>query len=175
MSGATRDPGSDWDLVDKSPDLIRPKALTVDARHDDETARELVRLAQVLYTFWNTGEVAYLVEAVSASFVDNTLPSGRPQGLDGISAASANFRAAVPDLTCSLDDLLVAGNKLAARLRFQGHFTGIFNGVDGVGQPIDFIAMDIQHAQSGRIVEDWHLEDNLTFLTQAGLATVIGS
>lgn len=26
-----------------------------------------------------------------------------------------------------------------------------------------------------RIIEDWHLEDNLTFLQQAGLVTIAGS
>ena len=37
-------------------------------------------------------------------------------------------------------------------------------------------AIDIQHAGADtRITEDWHLEDNLTFLQQAGLVTVAGS
>ncbi|PXX56547.1 hypothetical protein DFR70_11999 [Nocardia tenerifensis] len=40
----------------------------------------------------------------------------------------------------------------------------------GQGQTIEFPAIDIQHAgPDGRIVEDWHLEDNLTFAQQAGL------
>jgi hypothetical protein len=81
--------------------------------------------------------------------------------------------ASVPDLACELADLLVVGDKLAVRLRFTGHFTGTFNGIAGQGQPVDFIAFDIQNAGAGRITEDWHLEDNLTFLVQAGLATVV--
>jgi predicted ester cyclase len=78
----------------------------------------------------------------------------------------------VPDLTCELSDLLVVGDKLAVRLRFRGHFTGQLNGIDGHGQEIDFVAFDIQRVGAEKIVEDWHLEDNLTFLRQAGLVTV---
>jgi predicted ester cyclase len=78
----------------------------------------------------------------------------------------------VPDLACELSDLLAVGDKLAVRLRFTGHFTGTFNGIAGTGQPVDFIAFDIQHVGADRITEDWHLEDNLTFLLQAGTATV---
>jgi hypothetical protein len=53
-------------------------------------------------------------------------------------------------------------------LRFTGHFTGIFQGTVGHGQPVDFIATDILRVRGGMITDNWHLEDNLTFLTQIG-------
>ncbi|GGF46056.1 hypothetical protein GCM10011519_19920 [Marmoricola endophyticus] len=53
---------------------------------------------------------------------------------------------------------------------FTGHFTGTYQGTQGKGQDIRFDAIDIQHVGNGRtITEDWHLEDNLTFLQQAGI------
>ncbi len=159
-------------LIDPSPDLIRPVSLTVDGGLDTERARQMVRVGQALYTFWHTGDIRWLREAVDPSFTDNTLPPGRPQGIDGSASASAGFRAAVPDIACELSDLLVIGDKLAVRLRFTGHFTGTFNGISGNGQPVDFVAFDIQHVGSDRITEDWHFEDNLTFLLQAGIASV---
>ncbi|ADP84578.1 ester cyclase [Pseudofrankia inefficax] len=163
---------ADKDLIDPAPDLVKPLSLTVDGNHTEKSARYLVRIAQLLYTFWHTGDAYYLDRAVDLAFVDNTLPPGRVQGPQGLIAASTAFRAAVPDLTCELSDLLIAGDKLAVRLRFHGSFTGVFNGIAGSGQEIDFIAFDIQHVGSVRITEDWHLEDNLTFLSQAGLVTV---
>ena len=39
----------------------------------------------------------------------------------------------------------------------------------GSGQSVEFGAIDIQHVGEDRIVEDWHLEDNLAFMQQAGL------
>lgn len=37
------------------------------------------------------------------------------------------------------------------------------------GQVIDFIATHIYRITEGKIVENWHLEDNLTFLQQIGI------
>jgi hypothetical protein len=39
-------------------------------------------------------------------------------------------------------------------------------GHKGNGQPVDFIATDILRVRHGRITDNWHLEDNLTFLQQ---------
>ncbi|MFJ8624593.1 ester cyclase [Kitasatospora sp. NPDC093550] len=156
-------------LIDRSPDLVQPKALTADRSLGTRRAAQEVRLAQQLYTFWNTGQQRYLDAAIDPRFRDNTLPPGRPQGPAGPVAASRAFRAAVPDLTCELSDVLVTGDRITARLVFRGHFTGTFNGVQGRGQRVEFGAIDIQHVGTDRIVEDWHIEDNTTLLSQLGV------
>jgi predicted ester cyclase len=154
---------------------VAPAAVHTAAGVDPAQTRAVVHIAQRLYTFWNTGNNALLDEALAPDFQDNTLPAGRPQGPAGPRAASAAFRAAVPDLSCQLADLYVTEDTFTARLVFQGHFTGTYNGIQGRGQPINFNAIDIQHVGAGaRITEDWHLEDNLTFLRQAGLVTNAG-
>jgi len=164
------------DFVDHNAGLVVPASVHMAAGGDLAQARAIVHTAQLLYTFWNTGDTAFLDEAVTPDFHDNTLPAGRPQGPAGPRAASAAFRTAVPDLTCQLADLYVNGDTFTARLVFQGHFTGTYNGIEGHGQTVDFNAIDIQHVDAGaRITEDWHLEDNLTFLQQAGLVTIAGS
>ena len=66
---------------------------------------------------------------------------------------------------------IVAGDRVVSHLRFTGHFTGVFEGVAGRGQRIDFIATDILRVRDGKITDNWHLEDNLTFLRQIGLGT----
>ncbi|WP_433236262.1 ester cyclase [Streptosporangium sp. CA-135522] len=155
-----------WSLVDRSPRLVQPKRLTVDRSIGTGRARTAVRLAQRLYTFWNTGRSTYLDAAISRDFRDNTLPTGRPQGPAGPLFASKNFRAAVPDLTCELSDLLVTGDKITARLVFRGHFTGTLDGRRGQGQKVEFNAIDIQHVEGDRITEDWHIEDDQTLMAQ---------
>ncbi|MCU1657231.1 MAG: hypothetical protein JWO57_1887 [Pseudonocardiales bacterium] len=163
------------DLVDHSEGLVAPAAVHTAAGADLAQARAVVHTAQLLYTFWNTGDTTFLDQAVTPDFRDNTLPRGRPQGPAGPIAASAAFRTAVPDLICQLADLYVTGDTFTARLVFQGHFTGTDRGIQGRGQPINFNAIDIQHVGAeSRIAEDWHLEDNLTFLQQAGLVTIAG-
>lgn len=171
-TGAARDAG----LAQHGGALVVPGSVHVDPHADRVRSRRVVYIAQQLYTFWNTGKTRYLDRAITGSFRDNTLPQGRPQGPAGPKTASAQFRAAIPDLTCELPDLYVTGDTFTARLVFKGHFTGVYNGIRGKGQTINFNAIDIQHLGNGaKITEDWHLEDNLTFLQQAGLVSVAGA
>jgi predicted ester cyclase len=102
-------------------------------------------------------------------FVDRTLPAGRAPGLEGALQASKNFRAAVPDLTSDVDDMIVAGDRASLHLHFKGHFTGKFKDIQGNGQVVDFQAFDLYRVKDGKIVENWHLEDNLTLLKQLGV------
>ncbi|MEC3953187.1 ester cyclase [Nocardia sp. CDC153] len=168
LAGCSTQTGHTTDPVDRSGDLVIPQAVHIDGGLSPEQAEREVHLAQVLYTFWNTGNTDYLDRAIAPSFHDNTLPPGRPQGPGGPATASKNFRATVPDLTCELSDLYVTGDTLTARLIFRGHFTGTYNGVQGTGQPVEFNAIDLQHIGPDHtlITEDWHIEDNLTFLHQ---------
>jgi predicted ester cyclase len=121
------------------------------------------------YLFWNTGDEMLLRQAISENFVDHTLPPGRPQGPAGPAAASKAFLAAVPDLKVVVSQQILAGDRVVSHLRFTGHFTGQFKSTKGTGQRIDFIATDILAVRGDRITDNWHLEDNLTFLQQIGL------
>lgn len=134
------------------------------------TGTERVVLAARRYAaFWNTGDARFAKAALSPAFVDRTLPAGRAQGPTGPLDASKAFRAAVPDLRAEIEDLVVAGDRVAVHLHFRGSFTGTFQGVRGAGQAVDFQAFDLYRVDAdGRIAENWHLEDNLTLLQQLG-------
>jgi predicted ester cyclase len=139
------------------------------ALSDHSAQTESVERASLRYAaFWDTGNEAYAKEALASDFVDRTLPAGRAPGLEGALQASKNFRAAVPDLTSDVDDMTVVGDRAMLHLHFKGHFTGKFKDIQGNGQAIDFQAFDLYRVKDGQIVENWHLEDNLTLLKQLG-------
>lgn len=119
--------------------------------------------------FWNTGDPALAKLALAPDFTDRTLPSDRVQGISGALAASATVRQAVPDLTCEIEQMLVVGDRVVTHLHFHGHFTGHFVETQGHGQSIDFVATDIYRIANGRIHDNWHIEDTLTFLRQLGV------
>jgi predicted ester cyclase len=141
----------------------------VDHSLPKKTLEAQILAARRYDTFWNTGDEAMAREALAPDFFDNTLPDGRPQGVAGVLRASETFRTAVPDLRCEVRQMIVAGDRVVTHLHFTGHFTATFMRKQGHGQKIDFIATDIYRIAEGRIAEDWHLEDNLTFLQQAVL------
>ncbi|MBP0590082.1 ester cyclase [Paraburkholderia sp. LEh10] len=149
--------------------LIEPQHLSVD-RSLPKAQRDAEILAARRYdTFWSTGDEALARAALAPGFTDRTLPAGRAQGIEGPLAASRFVRAAVPDMHADIEQMVVAGDRVVVHLRFHGHFTGQFKGVPGQGQNIDFIATDIYRIANGRIADNWHLEDNLTFLQQLGV------
>lgn len=154
-------------LVNAEENLPKPKH--VSSSGNEKKLSSNILAARRYAAFWNTGEERFAEEALAADFTDRTLPPGRPQGKQGPLKASKMFRAAVPDLTVEIEDLVAAHDRVAVHLRFRGHFTGLFGSTKGTGQEVDFQAFDLYRIQDGKIVDNWHLEDTLTFLQQIGI------
>ena len=147
--------------------LPKPKHISVTGNQKNLSAN--IMAARRYAAFWNTGEEQFADKALAPNFTDQTLPPGRPQGKQGPLQASKKFRAAVPDLTVEIADLVAAGDRVSVHLLFKGHFTGSFDGTKGTGQEIGFQAFDLYRIKNGRIADNWHLEDNLTLLQQMGV------
>lgn len=79
------------------------------------------------------------------------------------------MRAAIPDLRCEIEQMIVAGDRVVTHLRFRDCFTGRFGQIQGQGQAINFISTDIYRIADGHVAENWHIEDNLTLQQQLGL------
>ena len=157
-----------WAAVASAEETLpTPRSIMLTAGQE-QAAQPLILAARRYAAFWNTGEVHYAEAALARNFVDRTLPSGRPQGLKGVLEASKNFRAAIPDLSAEIEELLVVNDRAVVRYTFMGHFTGIFKDLKGDGREISFRAVDIYRVQNGQISDNWHLEDNLALMQQLG-------
>jgi predicted ester cyclase len=169
-----------WDAAIATA-LVSAPALAAEVKIDDLVVAKTVpavqrvtelNAAKAFYQFWNTGDESLLKAAISPSFTDHTLPPGRPQGPQGPAFASEHFRAAVPDLSVAVRKMIIADDYVTVHMEFKGHFTGVFGKTKGQGETIDFIATDLLKIIDGRITDNWHIEDNLTLLSQMGVAKV---
>jgi predicted ester cyclase len=149
--------------------MTRPQEQIVANDIAPERLAALLKPVDAFYGFWINGSPTLLASAIGLDFVDHTLPHGRPQGPTGLTPASQGLLAAVPDLKVAVVQRLVVGDRVVSHMRFTGHFTGTFMGHTGAGQLVNFIATDILRVRNGRITDNWHLEDNLTFLQQIGV------
>src|SRR6266700_3784465 len=134
----------------QGPTLPQPESMTVDGSLSEADAAQTIKTARLFYAFWDTGNAEYASASVDDDFRDNTLPEGRPQGPKGLLYASQTFRSAVPDLHCKIEDLLVSGDKITARLVFTGTHKGEFMGHPATNKPVTFFAIDILHVRGGR-------------------------
>lgn len=156
--------------------LPLPARRQVDGSLSAERVAAMTLAARRYYGFWDSGDAALARAALAPDFLDRALPPGRPQGVEGPVLASRQFRAAVPDLRVTVEEMLIVGDRVVGRLRFSGHFSGTFGAGEharrGDGRAISFIATDIYRIDgAGRIAENWHLEDNLALLAQLGVVT----
>jgi predicted ester cyclase len=150
-------------------DSVTIEDLVVTGQLSTPQRNDLEKVLRAFYGFWNTGNESLLKEAIAPNFVDHTLPPGRPQGPAGPAFASRQFRAAVPDLKVTVKKMIIAGDYVTVHMEFTGHFTGKSGQILGKSQPIAFIATDLVKVADGRIVDNWHIEDNLTLLRQMGI------
>ncbi|HFP9223912.1 TPA: ester cyclase [Raoultella planticola] len=150
-------------------ELVKPHELIEENNLLSAREAALETVARRYATFWNTGDEALAREALADNFVDKTPPEGRKQGPEGALLASRAFRTAVPDLSCEVEQMIVAGDRVVSHLHFRGHFTGTFGKLKGKGQQVDFIATDIYQVRNNKIIANWHLEDNLTLMKQLGV------
>jgi predicted ester cyclase len=123
--------------------LAQPRTLIVDRSLSKAQVNAQVIAAHRYDTIWSTGGEDLARAALAPGFTDHTLPLGRPQGIAGPLAASKMLHAAIPDIQCEIEQMIVAGDRAVAHLHFRGHFTGRFKDTHGQRQAIDFIATDI--------------------------------
>ncbi|RYY75753.1 MAG: ester cyclase [Gammaproteobacteria bacterium] len=154
--------------ADYDGELVKPENVVTDKSIDEPQRNAQSLAARRYYTFWDTGNAKFAKAALAENFKDLNLPQGRVQGPEGPLQASAQFRQAVPDLKVAVTEMLIVDDRVIGRLHFTGHFTGKFGNLQGKGQVVDFSAVDIYRIANGKIIENWHLEDNLTLLQQFG-------
>jgi predicted ester cyclase len=119
-----------------------------------------------LYEAFDTGRLALLDEAVAENYVDHMPLPGVPSGREGLKRTVEIFRAGLPDMKSTIEQVIVENEFVVTRLTITGTHRGDFLGVKGTGKKITFAGLDIHRVQGGRVVESWHVEDLLGALQQ---------
>jgi len=87
-------------------------------------------------------------------------------GREGNRIFWAGFFAAIPDVVGTMEDLVVAGDRVVGRFTYSGTHTGPFYGIPGTGNPVEMRSIDIWRVENGEFVEHWD-ELNLLEVFQA--------
>jgi steroid delta-isomerase-like uncharacterized protein len=100
---------------------------------------------------------------VAADFVDHARPGIGPEG---VKAQARALRAAFPDLTVTIEDLVAEGDVVAVRATWRGTHRGSFRGVPPIGRRIELCCMAFWRVAGGQIREAWSLIDLPTLMRQ---------
>jgi steroid delta-isomerase-like uncharacterized protein len=109
-----------------------------------------------------------LDDLISEDLIDHNPAPGQPPGRDGFKFWAASARRAFPDLTGVVEDTVVEGDKVAARVTWRGTHHGEFVGVPGTGVSVEFTAFHLVRFSGGRAAEWWGTADLLGVTAQIG-------
>jgi steroid delta-isomerase-like uncharacterized protein len=90
--------------------------------------------------------------------------SGREEFLEYVESV----RSAFPDWHNEVDDLIVAGERVAARLTWSGTHRGEFARLAPTGRPVEYVGAALFTIREGLIAEAWVVGDTQEFWRALG-------
>jgi predicted ester cyclase len=134
------------------------------------STKDLKALSRHFVEEFNKGKPAALAFIDEHWAVDVIMHSefGEMHGLkDGEQLVSGLYDA-FPDLHCTLDDVIVEGDKAAIRYTVTGTHKGAFMGIPPTNKKITAWMLEIDHVVNGKLVEYWSRLGTLGLMQQLG-------
>jgi len=119
----------------------------------------------------NRGDVSVADKVFAADCVIHINGSPDPNlGVAGFKQMMAGLLAAFPDLRITVEDQIVAGNKVATRWVAEGTNSAPFGNVPATGRRVRVDGLILDRVDDGRVVERWEQWDQAGMMQQLGLA-----
>ncbi len=129
-----------------------------------ETSERYMAIARRWFTEGWAGNLALADDIFSEELRTNGVHVGVAGPVGRIRDRLAGF----PDVTTTIVDMLVSGDKLAVALMWRGTHTGPYGGVAATGKPVEVRDTAIWHFQDGKVTEILTIQDQFAILKQIG-------
>jgi steroid delta-isomerase-like uncharacterized protein len=117
----------------------------------------------------NSGDLDKADEVIASNYVYRSPGSPEMRGLEGFKQLISMYRAAFPDMTMVIDDILAEGDKVAARWTATGTHRGELMGIPPTGKRVTGSGLIISRFAGGKVVEDNEVIDMLGMMQQLGV------
>ena len=118
---------------------------------------------------FNAGDLDGAMAVFAVDAVVHTSSAPDPLTMEGFKQLGAVILSAFPGGTGLIEDIIVEGNKVVSRLTFRGTHTGDLMGIPPTGKTVTISEMIIDQFADGKIVESWHLVDQMGMMQQLGV------
>ena len=92
-----------------------------------------------------------------------------PKGLQGFKQFWSGMTTGLPDLHATLEDSLVASDRIAARYTLRGTHRSSFLGLEATNRRIEMKTFEIWRFEEDLVVEHWDSVNTLEVLQQLGV------
>lgn len=134
-----------------------------------DARRELIE--KVWAEAWGQGDVDALDALLSPAYLRHGTDSDA-QSLDAFKAAIVSTRAAFPDLTTTIDEIVIEGDRAAIRWHSSGVHENSFLGVPATKRRVDISGATFARFEGDRIVEEHVTWDPRALLAALGIISV---
>jgi steroid delta-isomerase-like uncharacterized protein len=87
----------------------------------------------------------------------------------------SGFFAGLPDLSATMEDLVISGDRVVGRFVYRGTHTGDLMGIPASGNAVEMRSIDIWRLQGGMFVEHWDELNLLQMFQQMGAIPPLGA
>ena len=95
--------------------------------------------------------------------------SGLAPGLEAVKQWLTMFAAAFPDGHYTVEDVVAEGDRVVARITFNGTQQGEMEGIPATGKTVSVPGITIFRMDNGKIAEGWLVNDSLGMMQQLGV------
>jgi steroid delta-isomerase-like uncharacterized protein len=87
----------------------------------------------------------------------------------------AMFFAALPDVTVTMEDFIVSGDRIVGRFVYRGTHTGELMGIPATGAQVEMRSIDIWRVEDGLLAEHWDELNLMEVFQQVGVLPQLGN
>jgi steroid delta-isomerase-like uncharacterized protein len=133
---------------------------------------DLHAMAHDIYALLSKHDIEGFLDLVADDMIEHEeLPfPNSPTGKEGVGMLFQSMFDAFPDFAMTVDDTIVEGDKVVARVRATGTHQGEFMGIPATGRRIEVPLIDIHRVRDGQVSEHWGVMDGGVMMQQLGVA-----
>ena len=121
----------------------------------------------------NEGRMEVADELFAEDFVDHG-PMGDTHGREAFKAMVGQWRSAVPNVPCTLENIFAEGDLAGWVVRTTGTHSGDALGFPATGKPFETLSANVGRFRDGLAVEHWSEQGMFPFLMQIGVLPPLG-
>ena len=103
----------------------------------------------------NQGHTDVIHQVYAEDFIDHAPGPGQAAGPDGIVNVVNQYRAAIPDLTITVEDVIVADDRVVTRETWRGTHRHKLGDVPPTNKTFVASRIHIFRVENGRVTEEW--------------------
>ena len=131
------------------------------------------QLADIYVTMLNAHDPDLVDQLVAEDYINHN-----PFVADGREANRqfwTGFFTALPDLSATMEDLVISGDRVVGRFAYRGTHTGELMGISASGNAVEMRSIDIWRVQDGMFVEHWDELNLMQLFQQMGALPPLGA